>query len=63
MSEGNVIHLRVGEDYHVGVYSVDKEKTVHVSYLGKFPWKATQQGGSSPASIARLLLSELVKGQ
>ena len=45
---------------HRGTYYV-QSKMVYVQYGGET--KVTQVGGSSPVSIARLLLSEMVREQ
>jgi len=46
---------------HVAAYSVNDERFVTVTYLGKFRTEGTQQGGLTPETTALQLLSEIVK--
>lgn len=53
------VSVKIGDITHHGTYYV-QDSLVYVQ--SEHGTKATQVGGSSPASIARLLLSELVRG-
>jgi hypothetical protein len=57
MSANGIIHYEKDDMTYVGVYTTS-DGMVHVSNLGAFPTKSTQIGGSSPESLAHVMLGE-----